>query len=328
MRVLVFGAGGYIGIPLCEELERRGHFVQAADRFFFGKAPRLKSARLQADIRTYECGEGLFDAVIDLAGLSNDATADIDPHITRSINLDGARHLADLAKRVGVRKYIYSSSCSVYGSGAHDGLTETELCRPLTLYAECKVKIEDYLRSIAGGGFEPIILRNATVFGTAPRMRFDLAVNIMTLRAWREHLIYIMGGGHQVRPFAHVRDVVSAFAFAVESIDGSDTFNVGTENHSIEQLAGLVKLEIPAAALHHVPDDADRRSYHVSFAKFGSYGFRASISVSEGIRDVRNALIAAKIAGDDETGYTLGWYRKLIEWDRRLGAMRLDGRIL
>lgn len=329
MRVLVFGAGGYLGIPLCEELERRGHWVQAADRFFFGRYPALKSPPLHADIRTYQCGEGLFDAVIDLAGLSNDASADIDPAITRAINLDGAMHLADLAKRIGVRKYVYSSSCSVYGSGVYPGRTEANECRPLTLYAECKVKVEDHLRSLAGDGFVPVILRNATVFGTAPRMRFDLAVNVMTLRAWRDHLIYVMGGGQQIRPFVHIRDAVAAFVLAVEKLDQSGTLNVGSnaQNCSIEQLAALVAHEFPIAQLHRIPDDPDKRSYHVAFDAIERTGYRAGIGIADGIREIRNALIGSHVT-DDATSQTLDWYRQLIGWERRLDEIRLEGRIL
>lgn len=328
-RILVFGAGGYIGIPLCEALAWRGHFVQAADRFFFGKYPELPGPKLHADIRSYQCGEGLFDTVIDLAGLSNDAAADIDPDLTRSINLDGAIRLADMAKRVGVRKYIYSSSCSVYGNGARRSLTEDDDCHPLTLYAQCKARVEDHLGRLAGDGFEPIILRNATVFGVAPRMRFDLAVNIMTLRAFRDHLIYIMGGGQQIRPFVHVLDVVAAFCLAVGEIDKADTFNVGANdmNCSIEQLAAIVSREFPFAAVHRIPDDPDKRSYHVAFDAIARLGYRTTFTVAAGIREIRNALVDGVIA-DDETGHTLDWYKKLIAWDQRLGKLRLDGRIL
>jgi nucleoside-diphosphate-sugar epimerase len=326
-RVLVFGAGGYIGIPLCEALDRRGHWVQAVDRFFFGKYPNVSTLLLHADIRDYECGEGLFDTVIDVAGLSNDATADIDPELTVDINKRGALHLALAAKRAGVRKYIYSSSCSVYGSGQHARLTETDACKPLTLYAECKVRVEDHLRGLASPDFRPIILRNATVFGVAPRMRFDLAVNIMTKRALQGHVIYVMGGGKQLRPFVHVTDVVDAFVTAVESMTEADTFNVGSTNASIEQVATMVSQQCDGAALHRIPDDPDKRSYDVSFDKIALAGFKPKVSIRAGIAEVRQALINGSVC-DDETCHTLHWYRKLIEWDRRLTALRLNGRLL
>jgi nucleoside-diphosphate-sugar epimerase len=329
-KVLVFGAGGYIGIPLCEALERRGHWVQAADRFFFGKYPKLQASNppMHADIRTYTFGNGLFDTVIDLAGLSNDASADIDPALTSAINQAGAIRLATLAERAGVRRYIYASSCSVYGAGRHPNLTEVHECRPLTLYAESKVRVEDYLRSLASDSFRPIILRNATVYGVAPRMRFDLAVNVMTMRAHRDGLIYIMGGGDQQRPFVHVLDVVESFLLAVESMTEAGTYNVGGENVSIENIAPMVAREFPDVATHRIPDTPDKRSYHCSFDKIAMAGFKTRRDIPGGIREVRNALRAGNVRDADETCYTLDWYKKLIEWDKRLATLRLDGRIL
>jgi nucleoside-diphosphate-sugar epimerase len=332
-RVIVFGAGGYLGIPLVEELISRKHDVWAVDRWFFGKKPDGVVNTIHSDIRT--CDPRLMpemDAVIDLAGLSNDASADIDTALTTAINFGGAMQFARRAKEAGTKKYIYSSSCSVYGSGEHPGLVETNDCKPLTAYARSKVGVEEGLRSIASPDFDPIILRNATVFGVAPRMRFDLAVNIMTLRAWRDNLIYCMGGGQQMRPFIHVMDVVRAFVLALERKEyTNDTFNVGGDdmNMSIDGLAKTVKSVFPTAAIHHIPDDIDRRSYHVSFAKIKeAFQFKPHHSILNGICEVRKALIDGTISGDDETAYTVSWYKKLIEWDKRLADIRLDGRIL
>lgn len=328
----MFGAGGYIGIPLCEELERRGHMVTPVDRFFFGKYPKLETTiSLHADIRTYECPSGVFDVAIDLAGLSNDATAEINPEVTRSINLEGAKRLSIVLKQAGVKRYIYSSSCSVYGDGEHDNITEECDCKPLTLYADCKVQVEDHLRWLADASFRPVILRNATVFGSAKRMRFDLAVNIMTLRAIREGVIYQMGGGEQWRPFVSVGDVVNAFCWAAEN-DVSGTYNIGdnSQNFSIAQLARLVRSQVPGAQIHNIPDQPDKRSYHVSFAKY-SKAYRPLSFVTPvvaGIREVAAALGSGAISGDDETCYTLQYYKSLMAWERRLDAIRLDGRIL
>jgi nucleoside-diphosphate-sugar epimerase len=322
VKVIVCGGGGYIGIPLCEELARRGHEVLALDRFYFGKKPSEPVTCHKADIRSVDKFNGQYDAVVDLAGLSNDAAADIDPELTTSINLRGACRLATLAKDVGVKKYIYSSSCSVYGHGEYDGLKETDDCNPLTAYAWSKVSVEDKLRSMASPDFDPIILRNATVFGVAPRMRFDLSVNIMTLRAWRENLICVMGSGRQYRPFVHVLDVVRAFVMALEHKGYSNqTFNVGSDdmNLSIDKLAILVESIFPNAAIHNFPDDPDKRSYHVSFQKIReTFAFKTHCDITKGICEVRQALIDGKVSGDDETSYTAAWYRKGMDRERRL----------
>ena len=331
MNVMIFGAGGYLGIPLCAELAKRGHSVHAVDRFYFGKYPPVSCSWNHGDIRNVSIDDET-DAVIDLAGLSNDASADIDEALTIGINLTGAMKLATKAKEAGVKKYIYSSSCSVYGAGERSHLNEMDDVNPLTAYARSKVGVEDHLRSLASPGFDPIILRNATVFGVAPRMRFDLAVNVMTLRAWRDSLIYIMGSGKQYRPFVHVLDVVRAFVLALEHDKYlNQTLNVGGDlmNCSIDGLAWMVRNVFPQAQIHQIPDDPDKRSYHCSFAKIREVlQFKAHHDITAGICEVRQALIDGTISGDAETAYTVSWYKKLIEWDRRLADIRLDGRIL
>src|SRR5204863_1118858 len=169
----------------------------------------------------------------DLAGLSNDASAEIDPALTRAINFEGGIRMAQIAKTAGVRRYVYGSSASVYGEGIREGLAENDECRPQTLYAESKLAVEGALRELCGPDFETVILRNATVFGLAPRMRFDLAINIMTLRAWKDRVIYVMGGGEQWRPLIHVNDVVRAMIMGLEEsaeLVAGETFNVGGDD--------------------------------------------------------------------------------------------------
>ena len=340
-RVLVSGAGGYIGIPLCLELLRRGHSVIALDRYFFGRsrldeiAKNALSTIVTEDVRDFDpqilrgC-----DAVVDLAGLSNDASAEINPELTRAINYDGAARLARISKEEGVRRYVYSSSASVYGHGLREQLTEKDECRPVTLYAESKLRVEQLLSSLGSNDFEPVIFRNATVFGLAPRMRFDLAINIMTLRAWKERVIYVMGGGNQWRPFVHVSDVVKALILGIEEgrerVAG-EIFNVGGDdmNYQIRQLAQFVRDIVPNTVVHVIPEDNDKRTYNVSFAKIAErLGFQPAVRVHEGIVEIKQALERGEVNGDDPTGYTLQWYKSLLEWDRRVAELKLRNKLL
>jgi nucleoside-diphosphate-sugar epimerase len=340
MKVVVSGAGGYIGIPLCHAVLERGHSLIALDRYFFGQSLVGDLSRnpnaiiLVEDIRNVDALmlRGV-DAVIDLAGLSNDASADIDPAFTQSINLEGGSRLAQVAKEAGVRRYVYSSSASVYGHGIKDSLTETDECRPQTLYAQSKLAVEAELARLASSDFEVVIFRNATVFGLAPRMRFDLAINIMTLRAWRDRVIYIMGGGEQWRPFVHVNDVVRALMLGLEEdaerVSG-ETFNVGGDdmNYRISMLAQFVRDVISGVEVHQIPDDVDRRTYNLSFAKIKQrLGFQPNIRPHEGIVEIKMALERGTIKGDDPTCYTLQWYRSLLDWEKRLKEVTLRGRI-
>jgi nucleoside-diphosphate-sugar epimerase len=340
-RVLVTGAGGYVGIPLCRELVNRSYHVIALDRFFFGqdKLGDLSSnpaVQLTVqDIRDIHSDllEDVY-GVFDLAGLSNDASAEIDPELTRQINLNGGLRLAKTAKEMGVKRYVYASSASVYGYGIKTSLIETDECKPQTLYAQSKIEVEKQLKALNGPSFEPVIFRIATVFGLAPRMRFDLAVNIMTLRAWKERVIYIMGGGEQWRPFIHVNDVVQVFVRVLEAdseLVAGQTFNVGDDgmNYQIRQLAQFVLDVIPNVTIHNIPDDPDRRTYNLSFAKIKQMlGFEARTEVHEGIVEIKQALERGIVSGDDPTCYTLQWYRSLFEWEKRIQDLSINGRLL
>ena len=340
-RILVTGAGGYVGIPLCRELLRRGYYVIALDRYFFGqdKLGDLRSNKninvVVQDIRDFDTKllKGV-DSVIDLAGLSNDLSSDIEPSLTRAINCEGGVRVAKAAKAMGVRRYVYSSSASVYGQGLKTHLIESDQCWPQTLYAKSKLYVEKQLEELNGSGFEPVIFRNATIFGLAPRMRFDLAINIMTLRAWKERVIYVMGGGEQWRPFIHVNDVVDVLVRGVEAeaeIVAGETFNVGDEfmNYQIRQLAQLVLDVIPNVEVHNIPDDPDKRTYNLSFSKIRQrLGFQAKTKVHEGIVEIKQALERGLVDGDDPTCYTLQWYTALIGWQKRIESLSIDGKLL
>lgn len=341
MRILVTGAGGYIGVPLCARLLREGHTIVALDRYFFGLGkiatirdlPGLEVVR--DDMRSFDTSILKdCDAVMDLAGLSNDATSEIDPRLTTDINCNGSLRVARAAKEHGVKRYIYSSSASVYGHGEKPGLCETDPLHPQTEYARSKVAVEQGLKSLADASFCYTILRNATVYGLAPRMRFDLVVNIMTMRAWRERVIYVMGGGEQWRPLVHVNDVVEAFCTVLkapaEMVRG-EVFNVGSDdqNYQIQQVARFIIDVVPNVTIHRIPDDTDKRTYNLSFAKIRDVlGYKPVRRAHEGIVEIKQALERGEVLPDDPSCYTLQWYRSIIDWSARIGELTCRGAVL
>lgn len=340
-KVLVTGAGGFIGVVMCEMLLKNGYHVIALDRYFFGvdkmslfqDNPNLTI--LKEDIRycNLHCLDNV-DAVIDLAGLSNDALAALDPDLTDEINYLGAARLIRAAKRAGVRRYIYSSSASVYGFNEKLGLTENAPQNPQTIYAKSKVAVEKVLNQEKSNDFETVIMRNATVYGVAPRMRMDLCINIMTALAWAKHIINIENGGMQWRPFVHVRDVVQAFELALKA-DKKDVsgeiFNVGSndQNYQITDLAHMVAKQLPDAKIHNTGDDMDYRSYNLNFDKIRNVlNFKAAYTADNGIKEVINALKEKIIEFENPKGYTLQWYMSLMEWEKRIKELTYQNKII
>jgi len=341
MKILVTGAGGYIGSMLVEELITHGHSVVALDRFFFGedKLADLRQSGLvelvRKDIRDIEERdlEGL-DAVCDLAALSNDPSGEIDPGLTEAINYKGRVRVAHKAKAAGVPRYLLSSSCSVYGSGARSGgtLTEDSDTGPLTTYARSTLAAEEETLPLSDASFTAAALRNATVFGLSRRMRFDLVINLMVLSAVQKSRIIVMGGGRQWRPLVHVRDVARAFRMALEApaerIAGQ-VFNIGLENYQILGLAFLVREALPFhISIEMAPDDADLRNYNVSFEKARRVlGFEANIPIEQGVREIYEALKRGA-TDDGPRSSTVNWYRSILEAKKLLDDIQLDGRIL
>jgi nucleoside-diphosphate-sugar epimerase len=337
--IAVTGGGGYIGCVLVSELLSAGYRVTALDRFFFGEellSPFLSNPnfkRRKVDIRDVkpEDFDGV-DAVCDLAALSNDPSGDLDRQLTESINFQGRLHVAKCAREAKVQRYILSSSSSVYGQGGNMEMDETHTVQPLSTYAKMSEKAEEHTRQLMSDDFSWTAVRNGTVFGLSPRMRFDLVVNLMTLNAVQKGKIFILGGGKQWRPLVHVRDVAHAFIRIIEApretIHGH-LFNVGLGNYRVMSVAYIVREALPfPVEIEVAPDDPDKRDYHVSFKKLTTkLGFTPQVSLAEGIREIYEAMKAGRVSQGPESS-TVGWYRTIVEAQKLVDRIKLDGRLI
>ncbi|MBI5178621.1 MAG: NAD-dependent epimerase/dehydratase family protein [Nitrospinae bacterium] len=299
--ILVTGGGGYIGSALCPLLLEAGYRVVVYDRFLFGREPLRRIAGhprltlVEGDIRDAKKIAPLLEkgmAIVHLASLSNDPSCDLDQHWSVQVNHEATVHLAQAAKRAGCSRFVFASSCSVYGFGGGAVLTEASPLNPVSLYARLKAQSEQALLEMADRNYSPVILRQATIFGLSPRMRFDLAINQMTLHAITRGKIFVLGGGKQWRPFLHVRDAARIFKMALEArreaVHGA-VFNAGSgeNNFQIADLARRVQREIGGVAVEVAPEDADRRDYNVDFSRIRDVlGFAPSVDISGGIREV------------------------------------------
>ncbi|RYE93426.1 MAG: SDR family oxidoreductase, partial [Myxococcales bacterium] len=282
-----------------------------------------------ADVRRVDprVFEGV-DAMVDLAGISNDPACELDTELTRTVNLEGSRRCHRLAQGAGVKRIVCASSCSVYGHGEGTQLTESSPLHPVSLYARCKAELERATPVCVTS------LRFATVFGLAPRMRFDLAVNVMTKNAYIQQRIVVDGGGKQWRPFVHVADVAEAIRRTleapVETVRGQ-VINVGSNegNVRILNLAYRVRDAIPGTHLDVAGSDPDLRDYNVNFDHIETVlGWRPRRTVDDGIAEVLAALRDGRVDPDDRRFYTLKQYVFLAEVERAFGAVAIDGKVL
>ena len=283
MRILVTGVEGYIGSVLAPLLTCAGHDVVGLDtgfyreRCLFTDPDAVRQPEIiSMDLRRVKL-ESLrnFDAIVHLAELSNDPLGEQNPAVTYDINHRGSVALATLAKRAGVRRFVYASSCSVYGVA--DGFVdETSQTAPQTSYAKCKVLVERDLKKLADDGFSPVFLRNATAYGASPHMRFDIVLNNLTGLAWTKREIEMTSDGTPWRPLVHVRDICKAIICAVEApketVNGQ-TFNVGNSdsNYQIREIAEIVNDIVPDCRIRFGKPDGESRSYRVNFDKIHQY---------------------------------------------------------
>jgi len=334
MRVLVTGHHGYIGSVVSPMLVEAGHDVVGLDTFFyrgcdFGDSAELEPA-LELDVRDVgpETLSG-FDAVVHLAALSNDPLGDLDPDSTYGINFHGTVELARVAKEAGVPRFVFASSCSMYGAAEGDELlAEDAPLRPLTPYAESKVRAEESLRELAGDGFSPVSMRNATAYGVSPRLRLDVVLNNLVAWAHTTGAIRLLSDGMSWRPIVHVRDIGRATLALLDAppaeVAGA-AFNIGSaeQNYRIRDLAEAVHRRLPECGVTFAEGAShDPRSYRVDFAKFASAfpGCRFEWTAERGTDELARAYDAVGLAREELDGSR---YIRL----GRLKALMADGRL-
>jgi nucleoside-diphosphate-sugar epimerase len=316
-RVVLVGGAGFVGSVLARRLLDRRYRVTVVDALVYGDEgvrdlhahpafEVVKADLRDTDIISRSC-RGAF-AVVHLGGLVGDPACALDEQLTLDINLTATRTIAEAAREAGVRRFVFASSCAVYGA-SEDVLDEESVLDPVSLYARTKVESEVVLRSLANAVFCPVALRFATFYGLSPRPRFDLAVNLLAAKAITEGEITIFGGD-QWRPFVHVEDGATAIISALEAPEAAvwgDVFNVGSDeqNHTFRQIAEMIERHVPGTLVVYGPAAEAEANYRVSFAKIRErLGFRPTQSLDTAISEIGEALRSGAIGDYLETRYS------------------------
>jgi nucleoside-diphosphate-sugar epimerase len=338
LNVLITGGAGYIGSVMSRILLEKGYNLTILDRLFFGFDPIKDIADqisiIKDDIRFFNPKhmKGI-DAVFDLAALSNDPSGELDIQKTFDINYKGRVRVAKLAKKYGVKKYVFASTCSVYGF--QDGIINEESdLNPLTTYANASAIAEKEILPLINENFSATILRQATVYGFSYRMRFDLAINGMVLGYYKKGKIPIMRDGKQWRPFINVKDTSGAFIKVLESepeLVNGQIFNVGSDEQNI-QIFNLAKIVAEGCNLpfkYEWYGDCDTRSYKVSFNKIKDIlNFKPQITIKEGAKNVFEAIKQGLLNPEDPRIITVKWYKHLLEMQKILKDIEINGMLL
>lgn len=334
MKVLLTGHKGYIGTVAGPLLQADGHEVSGLDSDLFAGCdfgePPVSIPELSKDLRELAAAdlEG-FEAVVHLAALSNDPLGNLDSQLTYDINHLASVKLAKLAKAAGVRRFVFSSSCSTYGAAGDDFLDESAALNPVTPYGESKMLVERDLRLLADAHFSPTYMRNATAYGVSPRLRLDIVLNDLVASAFTTGRILIKSDGTPWRPIVHIRDIIAAIIAVLEApreLIHNETFNVGRteENYRIRELADIVAETIPGCQVEYAPGGGpDKRCYRVTSDRIKRMlpGFRPEWTARRGAKELFDAY---RVTGLTAKEVTSGRYVRIRQIQRLQQAGLLD----
>jgi nucleoside-diphosphate-sugar epimerase len=341
MQVLVTGHEGYIGTVLVPMLLSANHEVTGLDSNLFARCTFGTGLRdiptIRRDIRDVTVDDLYgFDAILHLAGLSNDPLGDLNPELTYEINHLASIRLAELAKRAGVKRFIFSSSCSNYGAGGEDLLNEESPFNPITPYGISKVRVEQDVSRLADSSFSPTFLRNATAFGVSPRLRFDLVLNNLVAWAYATGRVLIKSDGTPWRPIVHIEDISRAFLAVLEAPAGlvhNQAFNVGRneDNYRVRELAEIVKQTVPGTEIEYAEGAGpDKRCYRVDCSRIQRVlpSFKPVWNARRGAQELYDTYKSIGLSVDDFEGVRykrIAHIRALIEEGVIDGSLRWKG---